>query len=91
MVCNVGVHAVGVIERPEIYLDFEGADGNTLALVGKCVRVARKSGWTREAIEGFRTEALSHNREHVLDTIFEYFVVCQIKYTADVISRDGVS
>jgi len=81
---------MGVVERPPVYLDFDGPGGNTLALVGGCMKVAQKAGWTHAAIEAFRVEALSHDRDHVLDTIFEYFEVQKTQIISCEVDRGGV-
>lgn len=81
---------MGVVDRPMVVLDFDGPSGNSVALVSKCMRVARNAGWIRGAIDAFRTEALSHNREHVLDTIFEYFEVYQEETVHNEVNREGV-
>ena len=91
MGCDGGIIQLGVVERPMVALDFDGPEGNTYALVGKCIRVARNAGWTTEAREAFRVEALSHDRSHALDTMFEYFEVYYVQKFGAIISRDNVS
>jgi hypothetical protein len=49
-----------------------GTDGNAFALLGKAQRVARQNGMDWEKI---RTEAMSGNYDHLLQTLMKHFEV----------------
>lgn len=76
--------------RPLVQLQFDGASGNSLAIVGACQRAARSAGWSSEAVEAWSNEALSGDRDHLVDTVFEYFEVQSIKHVAVSADRSRV-
>jgi hypothetical protein len=64
-----------MINKPIVVIDFNGPDGNTMAIVGICSRAASKAGWSREAVDGMVEDMLSDDREHVLDVVYQNFEV----------------
>lgn len=76
--------------KPQVFLDFGGPDGNTLAILAKCKRAARGAGWSEGTIDSFQRELLVSDREHVMDVLFECFDVCQTQVVAHSVGRDQV-
>jgi hypothetical protein len=56
--------------RPEVQLS--GTNGNAFALIGTVARALRRAGNTREVVAAFRTEAMSSDYDHVLQTCMAY-------------------
>jgi hypothetical protein len=56
--------------RPEVQLS--GTNGNAFALIGTVARALRRAGNTREVVTAFRTEAMSGDYDHVLQTCMAY-------------------
>jgi hypothetical protein len=56
--------------RPEVQLS--GTNGNAFALIGTVARALRRAGNTREVVAAFRTEAMSGDYDHVLQTCMAY-------------------
>jgi hypothetical protein len=50
-----------------------GEDGNTFFIIAKCVKAAKKAGWSPVRIEEFINEAMDGDYKHVLQTIIIYF------------------
>lgn len=75
---------------PIVQLQFDGEDGNSFAILAACQRAARKAGWSKAAVDAWLEEATSGDREHLLDTVFEYFEVMQVKTYADTVDRTSV-
>jgi hypothetical protein len=71
-----------MIKRPEVHLDLKGPDGNSMAVIAACVRMAKISNWPKETIEAFKTEAMCWDRKHLLDVVFECFEVYAIHLTS---------
>lgn len=61
------------MSKPKIQLS--GEDGNSFVIIGQCMKVARKAGWTSEKLTKFREEAMSGNYDHLLRTVMKYFEV----------------
>lgn len=61
--------------KPTVVIDFAGPEGNTLVILGRCARAARKAGWPDDTIDSFKNEMLSHDRSHAIDMLFECFDV----------------
>ena len=58
-----------------VTVELSGHDGNAFAIIGRCMAAARKSGLSREEVEEFRTEAMSGDYDHLLQTCMKYFEV----------------
>ena len=58
-----------------VTVELSGQDGNAFAIIGRCMAAARKSGLSREEVEEFRTEAMSGDYDHLLQTCMKYFEV----------------
>lgn len=56
----------------KIEFNIADQDGNPIALVCAWARAARRQGWSDEAIDAVRAEALSSNYDHVIQTIMEH-------------------
>lgn len=77
--------------KPLIVLDDQsGPAGNTVAILMSCERVARAAGWPKSTIDAFRREALSLDREHFMDMVFECFAVVVPETTYSSADRDSV-
>lgn len=53
---------------PAIEVELTGSDGNSMMIVGKVGKALRRAGVPATEIQAFRSEALSGDWEHVLDT-----------------------
>ncbi len=60
-------------EKPTLKL--VGSDGNSFAILGKAKKVARRSGWSKEEIGEFMSEATSGDYDHLLQVCMKYFDV----------------
>ena len=78
------------MRKPVIAIDFDGPGGNTMAIMAACKRAASSEGWSRAEIDAFIGEALSSDRRHVLDVVFEFFDVQQQQVVCLPVSRDEV-
>lgn len=56
----------------KIEFDLVGQDGNPIALISAWTRAARRQGWSDEDIDAVRSEALSSDYDHVIQTIMEH-------------------
>lgn len=61
------------MERPEVSLI--GQDGNAFAILGRCKRAAKESGWSQEEITAFFDKATAGDYDHLLGVVMEYFDV----------------
>ena len=52
-----------------------GTNGNSLSIVGHCRSAGKKAGWNDQQLSAFVEEALSGNRDKVLQTAMKYFTV----------------
>lgn len=52
-----------------------GEDGNAFMIIGRCLRAARKAGWTDKQVEAFQDEATKGDYDKVLQTAQKYFEV----------------
>jgi hypothetical protein len=59
--------------KPEVSLIDE--DGNAFAIIGKCVKAARRAGWSAEEIETLRSDMMSGDYDHLLAVAQERFEV----------------
>jgi hypothetical protein len=48
-------------------------DGNAFSILGKAQRAARQAGWTKEKLDAFRTDAMSGDYDHLLQTVMKDF------------------
>ncbi len=60
-------------KKPEVTLT--DSDGNAFMIIGKCMRAARKAGWTPEQLALVDTEFKSGDYDNVLQTAMKYFDV----------------
>lgn len=58
-------------DRPVVVL----GDGNAFAVLGECLRAARRAGWPDARIEAFTAEATGGGYENLLDAVVEHFDV----------------
>ena len=61
------------MNKPKLKL--VGQDGNAFAILGLAQREAKKSGWTKEKIEKFMSEAMSGDYSRLLVICTKYFDV----------------
>lgn len=52
-----------------------GEDGNAFAILGRCLKAARKAGWTPEQVQAFRERATSGDYNRLLAAVMEAFDV----------------
>lgn len=50
-------------------------NGNAFYIIGKCQRAAKEAGWSKEKIDAVRTEMMSGDYDHLLQTAMKYFEV----------------
>ena len=48
-------------------------NGNAFALIGKCMRAARKAGWSAEKCAQFNKQATSGDYDHLLQLVLKDF------------------
>lgn len=60
---------------PDIEVKLVGTDGNTIALLGKVLRVMRKGKVPAEEIDAYQKEALSGDYNHFLATTMNWVEV----------------
>jgi len=61
------------MDKPQVRLI--GENGNAFAVLGACIRAARKAHWTEEEIKGFSDKAMAGDYDHLLGVVQEYFEV----------------
>lgn len=59
--------------KPKVKLVDE--DGNAFSILGRCLKEAKKSNWSKEEIERFMTEARSGDYDDLLRIVMKYFEV----------------
>lgn len=59
--------------KPKVKL--VGTDGNAFAVIGACTKAAKRAGWDQGRISTIRSEMLSGDYDHVLQTAMKYFEV----------------
>ena len=52
-----------------------GSDSNAFSIIGKCMKVARREGWSNEKITQIREEMTSGDYNKVLVTAMKYFEI----------------
>jgi len=52
-----------------------GVDGNAFALMGTVTKALRRAGAPREVLEAFKSEAMSGDYDHVIQTIMDWVTV----------------
>ena len=52
-----------------------GTDGNTFALVARCMNAGRKAKYTPEQLDAFKAEVFSGDYDHALQTMCTWFEV----------------
>ena len=63
------------VRYPEVQVQLIGEDGNAFALIGRCVKAARRGDVPREEIDLFKREAMSGDYDHLLQTCMEWWDV----------------
>ena len=58
---------------PDIYVPMAGEDGNAFAILGRCQRIMRREGFSKETIEVFMEEAKAGDYDHLIATVGEWF------------------
>lgn len=56
-------------------LKLVGTDGNAFSVLGAARKAARKAGWTDARWEAVRSEAMSGDYDHLLNTFMQHFEV----------------
>lgn len=56
-------------------LKLVGTDGNAFAILGAAQREAKRAGWTTDQWNTVKTEAMSGDYNHLLQTIMKHFSV----------------
>ncbi len=57
------------IKFPEITVELSEMDGNALSIIGRTTKAMRRGGVDKGAIDAFRTEAMSGDYDHLLQTV----------------------
>ena len=52
-----------------------GTNGNAFSILGKADKAAKQSGWSKEKIAEFTSEAMNGDYDHLLQTCMKYFEV----------------
>lgn len=60
---------------PDIVVQLTGTDGNAGAIMGACTRAMRRGGVSTEEINAFRTECMSGDYDHLLQTCMAWVEV----------------
>lgn len=55
-----------------VVLDPISIDGNVMSIIGTIARDLKRAGNSREVIDAFRSEAMSGDYDHVLQTVLAY-------------------
>jgi hypothetical protein len=63
------------IKYPEVKVQLTGENGNAFAIIGACVRAARKAKLPKEKIDEFQKEAMSGDYDNLLQTCMRWFDV----------------
>ena len=50
-------------------LDLTSVDGNAYSLIAFFIKEARRAGWSKEEIEKVKTEAMSGDYDHLIQTL----------------------
>ncbi len=58
---------------PEVSFKLSGTDGNAFAVMGLATKEARRAGLSKEQIDEYRTEAMSGDYDHLLQTTMRFF------------------
>ena len=60
-------------ERPIVKLI--GEDGNAFNILGRCLRAARRAGWSKEQVDALLKAMTSGDYDHLLATAMKHFEV----------------
>ena len=60
---------------PKVKVKLIGCDGNAFAIIGACLKEAKRKGLTKDQLDEFKTEAMSSDYDHLLKTCMDYFEV----------------
>jgi hypothetical protein len=60
---------------PDITVALTGRDGNAFSIIGSVSKALRRAGVSAEEIDKFRTEAMSGDYDHVLQTTMDWVEV----------------
>lgn len=63
------------LETDKLPVKLLGEDGNAAFLIGRCSKVMRRNGVSKEARDAFMKEATASDYDHVLQTIDRYFEI----------------
>lgn len=59
------------VKYPHVTVRLSGEDGHALLIVGRVKAALRRAGVSEEEVEAFKTEALSGDYDHVLQTVIK--------------------
>ncbi len=60
---------------PQVKVKLTGRDGNAFAVIGACLKAARRAGLDAGPIAAFHLEAMAGDYNHLLATCMEWFDV----------------
>lgn len=60
---------------PEVKIELCGNDGNAFAIIGRCLKAARRAGLAAGPIAAFQIEATSGDYNNLLATCMKWFDV----------------
>lgn len=58
---------------PDVVVPLSGEDGNSMMIVGRARRIARRAGVPNEELDAFSREAMSGDYDTVLQTVMRWF------------------
>jgi hypothetical protein len=60
---------------PQVHVQLDGEDGNAFAIIGRCLKAARRAGLAAGSIAAFQLEATSGDYDNLLTTCMKWFDV----------------
>lgn len=60
------------VKYPEVEVQLSGEDGNAFFIISRVSRALRHGGVDSDEVERFRTDAMSGNYDHVLQTVMAW-------------------
>ncbi len=59
------------MDKPKVKL--VDTDGNAFAILARCMKAAKRAGWSQEKLTSFQKEATSGDYDHLLQTVLKHF------------------
>ena len=58
---------------PDVIVQLSGEDGNSMFIIGRARRTARRAGVSSDELDKFSEEAMSGDYDNVLQTVMKWF------------------